>query len=261
MPSLHELQGNLRHALLSGESESLESLIASDRIAAAIRLDVYRNNVLSSLRSVLRDTFPAVCRLVDQRFFDYAADHFVRAQPPRQPCLDSYGQDFPDFLAAFPPCQDLVYLADVARLEWLLHSAAIAPELPPLQPTALAHVDATHVSSLVLMLQPSYFYLESRWPVDRIWRANRDDGANVAPIDLDTSGARIEVRRHTGDVEMRFLPSGDFAFRAALSHGTPFVAATQAGLAAESSFDAAAALQHLFADGAVIDFTLTEGSQ
>ena len=48
-----------------------------------------------------RGDLPVVCRLVDRRFFAYAADPYIRAHPPAGPCLFEYGATFPDFLAAF----------------------------------------------------------------------------------------------------------------------------------------------------------------
>lgn len=259
MLSLREIQHGFRQALLAGDDAALADVIAGDALTASTRLEIHRNNVLSSLTTVLKETFPVVCRLVDERFFDYAADSFVRAQPPRAPCLHEYGRHFPGFLAALAPCRDILYLHDVAQLEWLLQCVAIAPGGSALQPAALSRIDAAQAHRLAFGLQATYAYLDSRWPVDRIWRANRQ-GGDDAIVDLDAGGARIELRRHRGDVEMRLLPRGEFAFRVAVSRGAPLVAATEAGLAADPEFDAGTALARLFADEAVASFSLTKGS-
>ena len=51
-------------------------IIAPTRSAGGIaperRIQVYRNNRLITLGEALKATFPVVCRLVDERFFDYA---------------------------------------------------------------------------------------------------------------------------------------------------------------------------------------------
>src|SRR5258708_7527421 len=116
MLALGEVQAAFRRALLDGDDGALAALVAADGIAAAKRLAVYRNNVQISLTDALRDTFPAVCRLVDERFFAYAAHAFLTGHPPQRACLAEYGAGFADFLAAFPPCRALVYLPDVPRL-------------------------------------------------------------------------------------------------------------------------------------------------
>lgn len=254
--SLAEFQHGFRRALLHGDDTVLAPLVADDALAPAARIEVYRNNVLSSLTAILKNTYPVVCRLVDERFFDYAADVFVRAHPPDQPCLDEYGERFAAFLVAFPPSRDLGYLPDVARLEWLMQRAALAREHPPLSPSALSQVAPSAAPRLVLHLQPSANYLASPWPIDQVWRANQLD--TDSGVDLQSGPARIELSRRAGVVVMQRQDAGVFALRAALAQQMPLARATDAALAADLAFDAAAALARLFADGAVIAFALAE---
>src|SRR5215469_2380529 len=134
---LREVQAVMRGALLDGEMGALVPHIEARELAEA-RIAIYRNNVFASLTEVLRGTFPAICRLVDDRFFAYAAHEFIRRHPPQRPCLAEYGAEFADFLAGFPPCGELPYIADVARLEWLLGAATTAGDAPSLAPAALA---------------------------------------------------------------------------------------------------------------------------
>ena len=104
---------------------------------------------------MLRETFPAVCRLVDERFFAYAAHEFICRHPPECAVLAEYGGRFPDFLAGFAPCRELVYLADVARLEWLMNVAADAAHADPIAAMTLGDVAAEDAPRLTLQLHPS----------------------------------------------------------------------------------------------------------
>ncbi len=153
-----------------------------------------------------------VCRLVDERFFRYAADEFIRLHPPEQACLFAYGSRFADFLAEFPPCRELVYLPDVARVEWLMHVASHAAEAAPLSLAALVSVAAADMPNVVFRLHPSIGFLDSRWPVDRIWRANSGGFEGEATINLDVGGVRMEVRRVEEDVVFRQLDPAIYAF-------------------------------------------------
>ncbi len=128
MPMLAELQADFRRALLDGDESAVAGLVEG----GTARLDIHRNNLFASLGAALADTFPAVCRLVDPRFFAYATHEFVRRAPPRCAVLAEYGADFADFLADFPPCRGLAWLPDVARLEWLMARAACAADATPL---------------------------------------------------------------------------------------------------------------------------------
>ncbi len=255
MLSLLDVQRGFRAALLGGDSVAVAALIADDGIEAADRLDVHRNNVISSLSSVLKATFPAVCRLVDERFFGFAAHEFIRTHPPRHPSLAEYGDGFGDFLAGFSPCRDLPYLPDVARLEWRLHKSADAPDSARLALHALRDIPAGDTPRLCFALAASYFYLGSRWPIDRIWHANQRDPGDE--INLGSGGAWIEIRRHADAIELRPLPQAIFAFRQRIQAGQTLAEATEGALTCDADFDLNSALVALFADGAVASFFLS----
>jgi hypothetical protein len=257
MLSLRDLESAFGAWILHGtESPALAELVAPDGWPVEERLDIYRNNVFASLTKALASTFPAVSRLVDERFFAYAAHEFIRSRPPRESCLAAYGAEFPDFLGGFPPCRELAYLADVARLEWLMQQAAQAGELPALAPAALAAVPEDEAQHIVFGLQPSIAYLRSFFPVDRIWAANQSCEASEVTITLDAGGAALEVRRAGGQITYRRLDQASFAFRAALGAGVPLGAAADAALAEDADFDLACALPALFLDRAVVSIGL-----
>src|SRR3954470_21232047 len=217
MLSLRELEGAFGAWILHGiESPDLADLVAQDGWPVEERLAIYRNNVFVSLTKALAASFPVISRLVDERFFAYAAHEFLADQPPREACLAFYGGAFADFLASFPPCRDLAYLADVARLEWLLHRAAHAEDAPALSAASLAPFAEDEAPRLVFTLDPSIGYVESRFPIDRIWTVNRACDGSDDILDLDAGGAALEVRRLGEHVTMRSLDAGSFAFRAAL---------------------------------------------
>jgi hypothetical protein len=252
MTALRELQAEFRRALLEGDDAAIAAAIRDDGIAAAERLAVYRNNVLTSLTAVLRDTFPATCRLVDERFFAYAADAFIRCHLPERACLADYGERFADFLASFPPCRALAYLPDVARLEWLLHCAAQAADTEPATLAALASVAPEDTAALRLNLRPALAYLRSPYPVDRLWQANRPGAAGDGSADLDAGAVQIEIDRDGETVIYRLLDAASFAWRQGLAAGLPLAAAAERALAENDQFDLAAALAELFRQGAVI---------
>ena len=248
MPTLREFQAGFAAALLHGDAAA-ETWIEDDGIAPATRLDVHRNTALLSLGDVLAAAFPVVRRLVDARFFAYAADAFVRTHPPRQPSLAEYGSDFPKFLAGFGPCRDLVYLPDVARLEWAVAGVARAVECPALAPQALAgFADA---ETLVFTFQPTVALATSDYPIDAIWRANQP-GTAEATIDLAAGSVALEIRKHPDGIAVRRLNAAVFAFRAALAKHLTLGEAAEAALALDAHFDLGGALAGLFRDGAVI---------
>jgi len=248
MLALRELQAEFKRALLKEEKlpDGLRVAFANDPFTDE-RFAIYRNNVLASLTASLRETFPVICRLVDERFFAYAAHEFICAHPPARPALSEYGATFPDFLASFPPCRELVYLPDVARLEWLLHVAAMAPEATALSVDALAKVAGQDAPQLQFRF--ASLYLEAPFPIDRIWRANQPD-AEAETIDLAADAVSLEVFRRDGAVAFRNLDPATFAFRKSLADGATFGSALEQALLT-GTFAPGGALAQLFYDGVV----------
>jgi hypothetical protein len=253
---LRELQAQMRSALLGGPDEDVTAAICEEGLTADARLAIYRHHIFATLTDVLEATYPVVCRLVDERFFRYAADEYVRRHPPVSPCLFEYGSTFADFLASFPPCRGLAYLSDVARLEWAMNVAEHAEDIVLLDGRALQGLDAADAPRLRFAFDPSLTLLESPWPIDRIWRTNQSE-AEEATVDLAAGGTRLEVRRVGDTVVLRPLDATTWAFRRALVERGTLEDAAAAALALVPVFDLTGALRALFDEAVLTAFTLS----
>jgi hypothetical protein len=248
--SLRELQRDLRRAILGAGDDAAAGVVLGDGLGARARLAVYRHHVFSTLTAALQTTFPVVCRLVDERFFGYAADCYIRqGSLPSGPCLFEYGATFPGFLAGFPPCEGLPYLADVARLEWALSVALHAADHVPLEDAALRHLAAEITGEEVLLLDPSFALLASPWPIDRIWLVNQPEADGGATVDLSAGGVWLEVRRREDAVGFRHVDRGTWVFRRALSEGRRLTEAVGETMTADERFDLLPALAALAREG------------
>jgi hypothetical protein len=258
-PALRDLQAAMREALLAGDgtaSAGLLGLIAGDGLEPAARLAIYRHHVGDTLAAALRATYPVVCRLVHERFFAYAASRFIRDHPPAGPCLHEYGAAFAAFLETFPPCRELPYLPDVARLEWALGLAAHAGDAVAIDPALLAGLPVEEAARASFQLHPSMSLLCSPWPVHEIWRANQPDADPATEVDLAGGEVHLEVRRRGDTVTFRALDRAGFSFRRVLAGGGALEDAAAAALTGDGGFDLVAALRELLADGLLVGFTL-----
>jgi hypothetical protein len=255
MSMLLELQMRLRRAVLGGDTGEIVAAIQGDGLDPAARLGIYRHHAFSTLGDALQATFPVVCRLVDKRFFAYAAHEYLREHPPHSRCLVEYGADFADFLVRFTPCEQLPYLPDVARFEWALNIAATVREETPLQAETLAAIPPEEAAYVSLRLQPSLSYFASSWPIDAIWQANKTD--EVPTIDLASGGTSLEIRRASEAVAWRRLDPGTFVFRTALADGLVLAAAMAAATLRDPAFDLTAALWRVFAEGLAVGFVIS----
>ena len=250
MPALRELQELFRESLLGEPMPALVDLVEADGLDREARLAVYRHHVFTTLTAVLESTFPVVRRLVDPRFFAYAADAFIRQHPPAGPCLDEYGDAFPGFLAVFKACTHLPWLPDVARLEWAIHRASQAPVGEPLDPGRLRSVTPSDMARLRFVGPPGLAYLFSPWPVDAIWRAHREEGRALP--DLGAGSVWLEVGPSAGGVLIRSLDPASFSFRAALAEGRPLGEAADA----VGGIDLTGAIRRFLDDNIFSNFTV-----
>src|SRR6185369_5343138 len=214
MAGLRELQAVVGRAVLGHDEPSLGDVIHGDGMASAARLQIYRHHYESSLAEALKAIYPVVCRLVDERFFAFAAHEYIKASPPRRVCLHEYGADFAEFLASFPPCRELVYLPDVARLEQQINVSLHSPAEEALGTEAFLDVALGDYPRLVFRLLPSLRYLESPWPVDRIWLGQQE--GREGAVDLGEGGCRLEIRQYGEEVVFCRLDAPQFVLRRAL---------------------------------------------
>jgi hypothetical protein len=253
VPPLRELQEAMAASVLHGADAPLATLARSDGIAVGRRLQVYRNNTFGSLTAALKETFPVVCQLVDERFFNYAAQEYIRARPPRAPRLAEYGADFADFLAGFAPVGHLRYLPDVARLEWAVNEAFHAPDVAALEPARVAAVPQERYPVLAFVLHPSCHLLVSAFPVDRIWQAHQPGGDLDSGIDLSAGGCRLLIDRHDDQIRFLSLDAAEFSFLQAFAGGQPLQQAYEAAAAIAIGFDLIAALTRHLGRGTFAD--------
>jgi Putative DNA-binding domain len=202
------------------------------RLHAQPGFAVYRNTVFKGCVDALQANFPAVVRLVGERWFRSTAAAYVREHAPADARLVQYGADFPAFLEAFEPARGLPYLAGVARLDALWVQAHTAADDVSIDAAAVAAFSAEALGRAVL--RP---HAAARWiafdtmPAFTIWCANRE-GREV-PGDLVWQGERALLLRALGEVTWMPLSAAGYAFLDACAEGLPFDAAAARALDAQ----------------------------
>ncbi len=211
MPSLPELQADFAAALLDGVGPP--------------RMAVYRANVFGNWGAALGGAYPVVRRIVGAQFFDAMARDYARAHPSQSGDLHEYGAQLAGFLEAYAHTQDLPYLPDVARLEWLAHRACYAADTAPFDFSRPTEV----------RLAPACALLESEWPLTRIWAAHQE-GGEPESVDLGAGPDRVLVHRPGWRVEVCSLRPGDYRFLQRLGSGAGLGPALEAAAALDRSF-------------------------
>jgi len=234
------------HAVPSG-------LVGPDGQPSARRFNVYRNNVVASLTRVLRAAFPATASIVGEEFFAAMARVHVAEEPPASALLFEYGAGFPDFIRRFEPAADLVYLPDVAYIEWAWIEAYHAREARHLGPDAFARMSPDDLPFARLALHPSLHIVRSPFPAATIWRMNTGREA-LKPVDLGAGAEDVLVVRPDADVAVLALLPGAADFLFALRDMRCILDATAAALDADPRFDLSANLSALIGARIFVEF-------
>jgi hypothetical protein len=246
MRDLAELQTSMTQALLSGDARPLAAELIAPSADAVRRFAIFRNNTFLSLTRHLKAVFPVTARLGDERFFSYAAFEFVRAHPPREPRLSTYGSAFPRFLANFPACRSAPILPEVASFEWAVHAALTAAENAALAPSLLAGLGPSS-SNLRLVLQPSLHFAVSRWVLLPLWQATHPEDRP-----LFRRVTRTAIFRAGDRIRFIELSSARFGFWHSIARGAQLEYAAARALARDPMFDLVNEILTLFRTGLVV---------
>lgn len=239
MSEIAELQAHFAECLLLADADPVE-LFQGDVELAAKRFALYRGNLTANWERSLGNACPVLQQLVGKEFFRALAREYGRAKPPREGDLNRFGAQFAEFLDDFTPIADYPYLPDMARLEWALHCAHYAPDARALDSTELARMGIADLDRLHLKPRAPFILLQSRWAIADLWQAHQADGPGW-PDQLERTSCCI-VCRPRWRAQLLCLSVGEFQALRMLDQGMTLGAALEAADAAESEFDAAAAL-------------------
>ena len=249
MRSLHDLQVAFTEALLNPESDRCGDGIRANGLSGSRRLQVYRNNVFANLTDALRAVYPVIHRLGGEDFFRLTAREYIHDHPSTSGNLHEFGDRFAEFMQSFPGAAGLLYLPDVARLEWAYHLVFHAAEEGPLDPACLAAIPRERWCNLKFKLNPASCLLVSEYPILRIWQVNQTSHAGDRCVDLHEGGVRVLVIRRQLEVELRPLALGEYTLLQALANGQDLSRALATALDSEVGFDLSSTLQRHAAIG------------
>ena len=240
-------QSDFRAALFDPELAVPPSLTDGEQRPAGKRFDVYRNNVIVSLKEALSDSFPVIEKLIGAQNFSSLAGLYVRNYPPSDPRMMLYGAEFPEFLENFEPLKHVGYLADVARLELGLRRSYHASDSTPIDPSIFSTMAPETLAKTHATFAPAMQLVRSPWPILDIWHFNMTEGApQPSGVAQDVLIGRAEF-----DPEMHALSPGGYDLIVLLQSGQPLGDALENVEHEHAEFDFSTLLGTLFQTGAL----------
>ncbi len=263
MSSLAGFQDAFAEALLA-EDFATAARDAPPEIAALVdqrAFAVYRNTVHVGLVDAIVANHPAVARLVGDEWLRAAAAVFVRAHPPRDPCLVGYGEGLDRFLAGFRPAAGLPWLPAVARLDRMWTEAHVARDDPVVDPASIAARSPERLAAATLEPHAAARWLWSdEHPIHALWTKSRDPDAADDLSGVAWRGEGVLVTRPRDTVRWTEAGPAHCAFLEACAAGRPLADAAAHALAADRTADLARLMADLLDAGAFARLAIARGA-
>jgi uncharacterized protein len=238
MSELGRLQESFAAALANATQARTEAGLFQGKPEDAFeRLALYRGNMLAAAKKALGAAYPITVKIVGAEFFDGLAREYVRRYASTSGDLNAYGEAFFHFVAEFAHTQDLPYLSDVTRMEWLAHRAYYAKDAQSFDLHRFASISENARGELQPVLAPACALLESRWPLARIWQVHQDDYAGEFSVNLDAGSDQILIYRPRFRVQVAAVSAGAYRFLQRAKSGASIATALEAAFAEEPDFD------------------------
>ena len=192
----------------ASDAEALKTLTTDHAMPTRARgLASYQSNAHMLAERVLVAAYPVVTAILSPDSMGQLARALWHRHPPVRGDLARWGADLPGFIAASPQLAELPWLADVARIEWALHTAATAANVADGVPastdlTSLALLTTHDPDQLTLTLAAGTTCLALDWTATRIVLAHLAE-TEVAPVTaraLAVNAALPQAVAELGDV-------------------------------------------------------------
>lgn len=239
------------HELVDFQRDFSAALRAPD-MAEPAALAIHRNSGTRAALDAMAANYPVIRALFGEAPFAACAGAYVLTEASSDPRLSHVGASFPAFLNTYAPAGDMLWMADVAKLERLWLESLFAADAGTLDGAGLLALGVDDGTRLVF--HPATRFSRFSSPVVSIWRAhNLGDASALEAIDWRSESAIVTRRGLT--VEVAMLEPAGLAFVRSIAAARTVVAAAEAALAIDPDLDLAALFAGLIEAGAFTSIT------
>jgi hypothetical protein len=257
--ALAELQRNFISDCLSGKLRKNHTLLTknidSRVISAQGLMGIYQNSAIANITHSLILTYPVIEKLVGNEFFTAMCREYIFLTWPQSGNMDDYGVEFPEFLAEFEHAKHLLYLKDIARLEWAFHQSSLAEDATITDWSTLAQ--ASDILQLKFLVTPSLSLISSTFPIDKVWHLNQENTSPDTAVDFtDEQDNNTFIVLFRQQLKTVILPitSGEFALLYAFKTGESFEKAIVVASAKQADFSVDDSLKKFIELGIISGF-------
>ena len=233
-PTLREFQQWMRARIRAGHGpgapvDAAPPVIIRGGASGVERVaDVYGGGYLTRTREALAEVYETVRTILGPRQFAELAAAYAARYPSHEYNLSFVGRHLAEWLDQSPLREQLPFLPDLARLEWLVCQAFHAFDEPPADAARFARLSVEARERLRFRFQPSMGLVSSPWPIRDLWAARHQPRRVFNAIELINRPHHVVVRRRGVDVLCDVVDREPFALLQQLAGEQPLGAACAA---------------------------------
>ena len=253
---LRELQRQFARQVFATQLAEVEQTIVSRGIEPERRLQIYGNNIRTTLADALKDIYSVTCDIVGEEFFAHLARQYSLTHPPANGDICQYGENLPSFINQFEQLKDLKYLPDIAKIDWFSHVSFHSPSHETAGIERLAEIPEGFYEQLCFTVHPSVCIIESRYPVFDIWNFAQTDDSETQPPKIDSEGQCVLIIRQADATRVILIDRELFAFINLIKQGATLGQAISELLDIHPSYNLQLQLHKVFSLGAISKVTV-----
>jgi len=242
------------HESLEDEpTPELMEFLKGSKEERVFRLEIYRNNIFSSLSQALKDNYPFTTQILGEERNNILLPQFIHNFPPRSGQLYKYGREFPEFLESFSSELNIPFLAALAQIEHLKREALFCEDSTPLAQDKLSKTPPNTYPSLTFTFPASCHFFESSFNLKSILENLKNDRSEGTFE--RTSSYLVLIRPHM-EVIFHWLTKSEFIFFHSLHSGTVLKEAYESAIKVDEQFDPIQVLHRALDSEFFTDFNL-----
>lgn len=249
---LKDVQSSFINAIINGDNNECSNFIKPTNVANISRINIYKNNVVSTLRENIIAKYPIILALVGEEFLNYCVREYVKNNPSKNGNLDFYGKEFANFIASFKPAQTLPYLSDVAKLEWLLHEIYFDEDIKILDKIKFSKTDVNQLENVKFKVNKAVKLIASKYPIYQIYQMVNDN--LIKDLDISSGGENLLIIRPEFKIKAIEIYDSEYQFLSALFNSKTLHEAYLQAERIDNDFDVGRALQKFISLEIFCDF-------
>jgi len=224
----------------------------------------YRGSVRGGLLQALQDIYPVMHKLLGEQAFEGLSRKYININPSKSSNIAEYSgsftevnDSFADFIESFTPLGNYLYMADVARLEWLWHEVFNETDDTPLNLEQLGLMSPEQQLELKFKRPHASRLLRSPWPIHRIWEANQEHSQNNSQneaIELIYGDNYLLIWRHGYEMRIDCLSKSEWGFLKQLEQSACFSQAIEQFLQSHPDENISELFSSAISQGWITDF-------